>query len=185
MAWRLALMLWCLPALAWGAPWRLDPETRVAVDVAWQGSVVEVRFPSLSGLIDFDAERPDTARARIVVSARSAETGVGLADRLVRSRDYLDAERFPEIVFELDRLEQTSRQTADIEGRITLRGVTRPVAFKAQVIRFGPEAEGSARFVAGFDLTGSIDRTAFGSTGGLPEVGAVLPVRIRLVMTSP
>ena len=37
---------------------------------------------------------------------------------------------------------------------------------------------------AGFDLTGRIDRTDFGSTGGLPEVAAVLPVHIRLLMHS-
>ncbi len=184
MTWRLVLMLWLLPALGWAAEWRLDPATRVVVDVTWQGGVVEVRFPQLSGVIAFDEVRPETARARIVVLTRAAETGVGLVDRLVRSRDYLDADQYPEIVFELDRLDRTSPRTAEISGRITLRGVTRPVTFQARVIRFGPAADGAARFEAGFDLDGAIDRTEFGSTGGLPDVAAVLPVRIRLVMTS-
>ena len=52
------------------------------------------------------------------------------------------------------------------------------------MIRYGPAQDDPDRFEAGFDLTGSIDRTAFGSTGGLPQVAAVLPVRIRLVMHS-
>lgn len=181
---RLVLILCLLPALASAATWRLDPATRVVVDVGWQGRVVEVRFPRLSGTIEFDETRPETARARIAVATGAAETGLGIVDALVKSRDYLDAARYPEIVFELDRLTQTSAETADIAGRITMRGVTRPVEFTARVFRYGPGAADPDRFEAGFDLSGSIDRTAFGSTGGLPEVAAVLPVRIRLVMTS-
>jgi polyisoprenoid-binding protein YceI len=181
---RLAILLWLLPALAQAATWRLDPATRIAVDVAWQGGTVELRFPRLSGSIEFDEQRPETARARIAVSAADVETGLAPVDALVRSRDYLDTARHPEITFELDRLEQTSRSTATIFGRITLRGVTRPVRFEATVFRYGPAPDDPDRFEAGFDLTGAIDRTEFGSNGGLPEVAAVVPVRIRLVMVS-
>jgi polyisoprenoid-binding protein YceI len=181
---RVLCLLLLLPGLAAAAPWRLDPATSVAVDVSWQGRTVAVRFPSLSGEIDFDADHPDAARATISVSTRDATTGVGVVDTLVRSRDYLAADRFPAITFRLDRLVQTSKQTADVFGHITLRGVTRPLAFRAEVFRYGPAEDDPNRFEAGFNLTGSIDRTEFGSTGGMPEVGAVLPVRIRLLMTS-
>jgi len=178
-----SLML-VLPVAARAAPWVLDPATTVTVDVGWQGSTVAVRFPSLSGQIDFDESHPDRTRATISVAAGAAETGVGVVDRLVRSPDYLGADQFPTIAFKLDRLTQTSKSTADIAGRITFRGVTEPISFKAQVTRYGPDNDDPSRFEAGFNLTGSIDRTRFGSTGGLPEVGAVLPVRIHLVMSS-
>jgi hypothetical protein len=62
--------------------------------------------------------------------------------------------------------------------------VTRPVNFQAKVFAYGPAKDDPGRFEAGFDLSGSVDRTAFGSTGGLPEVAAVLPVHIRLLMSS-
>jgi polyisoprenoid-binding protein YceI len=182
---RLAIFLfWLLPATAWAVPWVLDTGTRVAVDVSWAGGLVEVRFPRLAGTIDFDERQPQNAQARITVSARNATTGIPVADALMRSEGYLATDRFPEIEFELDRLVQTSRSTADIFGRMTLRGVTRPVAFKATVVRYGPAADDPARFEAGFDLEGSIDRRDFGSTGGIPDVSAELPIRIRLLMTS-
>ncbi len=164
--------------------WSLDASTSVAVDVTWRGSVVEVRFPRLSGHIEFDETRPETARARITADAGSATTGVGPVDALVRSPDYLGTAAFPEIVFELDRLEQTSKSTADVFGRITFRGVSLPLALTAEVFRYGPSPSDPQRFEAGFDLTGSIDRTLFGSTGGVPEVASVLPLRIRLLMVS-
>ena len=107
-----------------------------------------------------------------------------MVDSLVRSRDYLAADQYPTITFRLDKLTQTSKQTADVQGRITLRGVTRPVSFTAEGLRLRPGHGRPRRFEAGFNLTGQIDRTDFGSTGGLPEVAAVLPVHIRLLMTS-
>jgi polyisoprenoid-binding protein YceI len=182
---RLAILLiWLLPATAWAVPWLLDPGTRVAVDVSWAGGLVEVNFPRLSGTIDFDERAPQNARARITVSARDATTGIPVADALMRSEGYLATERYPEIVFELDRLVQTSRSTADIFGRMTLRGVTQPVKFSATVVRYAPAADDPGRFEAGFDLSGMVDRTDFGSTGGVPDVAAELPIRIRLLMTS-
>lgn len=181
---RLAFALLLLPAVALAAPWRLDPASSIAVKVGWEGRMVEVRFPDFSGQVEFDEANPERAQATISVSAQSATTGAGVVDALVRSDDYLGAGRFPTIVFEVDRLTRTSSQTADISGKITLRGVTRPLSFTAQVIRYGPADDDRARFEAGFDLTGSIDRTQFGSTGGLPEVAAVLPIHIRLLMHS-
>ncbi len=182
---RLALVLIALlPGAAMAASWRLDPDTRVAVEVPWQGRQVEVRFLRLSGSIDFDENHPETAKARVVVAAESASTGASLVDSLVMSRDYLGAEQWPDIVFQLDRLTRTSPETADVAGRLTLRGVTLPVVWKARVVRYGPSAGDPGRFEAAFDISGSVDRTAFGSRGGLPEVGATLGLRIRLAMSS-
>jgi polyisoprenoid-binding protein YceI len=180
----LVLALLVLPVPARAAPWVLDPATAVAVDVEWEGQTVEVRFPTISGEVDFDRDRPGSARAAIEVATGDATAGLAPVDALVRSPGYLWAERYPSLTFRLDRLDQTSQQTAEIVGRITLRGVTRPVAFHAEVFRYGPAEDDPGRFEAGFNLSGSIDRTEFGSTAGVPEVAAVLPVRIRLLMRS-
>lgn len=180
----LALLLFLLPNLAAASPWRLDPATRVAVDVAWRGSTVELRFPQVSGSIDFDEKHPDAAKARIVVDPRSVETGIPPVSAVVKGPEFLDAAAHPEVVFDLDRLVVTSKSTADVNGRLTLRGVTKPVALKATVTQYGPAPDHPASFVAGFDITGSVDRTAFGSTGGLPDVEPEIGLRIHLVMSS-
>ena len=59
----LLLFLALMPAAAVAAPWQLAPATRVAVDVAWEGRTVTVRFPTLSGQIDFDRDHPERAQA--------------------------------------------------------------------------------------------------------------------------
>jgi polyisoprenoid-binding protein YceI len=173
-----------VPAATRAAPWQVEPETLVWVEVAWQGRSVAVRFPTVAGSIDFDQNRPERAEATISVSAADATTGIAIVDRLIRSGGYLNAAEYPEINFHLDKLTQTSKSTAEVTGRITLRGVTRPIRFKAEVFRYGAAEGDPARFEAGFNLTGSIDRTEFGSTSGLPEIAAILPVYIRLLMSS-
>lgn len=178
------LLIALLPLPAYAAPWTLSPDTSVVVEVPWQGRSVEVRFPDLSGTVDFDERHPDQTEADITVDATTATTGVGMVDSLVRSGDYLGSADHPKIIFHLDSLRQTSKSAAVVSGRITLRGVTKPVTFDATVLRYGPSADDPSRFEAGFALSGTIDRTEFGSTGGLPEVGADLPVRIQLLMTS-
>jgi polyisoprenoid-binding protein YceI len=180
----LLLLLALVPAPGVAAPWTLDPETSVTADVGWQGRTVPVRFPGLTGEIDFDEAHPERTRATIRVPSGEATTGVAVVDQLLRSRDYLGAAQYPTITFELEALRQTSKSTAEVEGRVTLRGVTKPLNLTAEVLRYGPAADDPSRFEAGFALSGEIDRTAFGSNGGVPEVAAVLPVRIRLLMSS-
>ena len=66
---RLILLLALVPAPALAAPWQLQPDTSVIVDVGWEGKTVQVRFPTLSGQVDFDKDHPDRARATISVAA--------------------------------------------------------------------------------------------------------------------
>lgn len=181
----LALLL-CLPAIANAAPWTLNTkESSIKVQVGYLGGKgVAVNFRQFNGPVEFDEKRPQNAKATIKVDSAKLETGLGFINNLVRSADYLDTARHPEITFQLDRLTQTSKSTADITGRITLRGITKPVKFTAVVFRYGPSKLNPDVFEAGFNLTGSIDRRDFGSVANVPQVAPVLPVSIRLVMTS-
>lgn len=179
----LFLLLGLVPALAAAESWRFDPATRVAVDVTWRGAVIELRFPEYSGAIAFDEDTPESAKAHIVVASGAVETGVPPVDAVVKGPDFLGAEAWPEIVFDLDDLVVTSESTAEIGGRLTLRGETRPVSLQATVTQYGPDPQDPARFVAGFDISGVVDRTAFGATGGLPDVEPEIALRIHLAIS--
>lgn len=181
---RLLALLLLLPVAAAASPWRLDDATSVEASIAWQGNPVTVRFPGLSGDVDFDAHRLETARARLTVPTAAATTGNPVVDGLMRSADYLDAARHPTITFELDKLTKTSEHSADVSGRVTLRGVTRPVHLSAQVQAFGPDDTRDGALTADFLITGEIDRSDFGSTAGEPELSAKLPLLIHLVMSA-
>lgn len=182
----LGLALFCLaaPGAALAAAWQLDPRTTVAASIEWNGNPIEVRFPGLSGDVDFDPEDLTKAKATLTVPAGKATTGNPVVDAMMRSGDYLDAGGHPEITFDLQRLAKTSKDTADVTGTVTLRGVTRPVHLTAKVLAFGPSKADPSVMTADFAISGEIDRSDFGSSAGAPEVSTVLPLDIHLVMTS-
>jgi polyisoprenoid-binding protein YceI len=178
-------LLILLPQMAFAAAWSIVPgDTRVAVDVPWMGNVVTMRFDTVRGVVEFDRRHPERAKAEISVATGDVETGLGIVNAFVKSRGYLNAKAYPEIRFRLERLEQTSKSTADVFGQITIFGVTKPIGLKAEVFRYGPSPDAEGRFDAGFNLSGAVDRREFGNTTGYPEVAAVLPVRIHLLMRS-
>ena len=179
-----ALLPAAQPARAGAPTWTLDPATSVTARIEWQGKPIPVSFPGLSGEVAFDPRDLGDARATLSAPADAATTGNPIVDTMVRSGDYLAAAAHPTITFELERLTKTSKDTADVDGRITLRGVTRSLALKAKVLAFGPERDDPSVMKVDFAIEGAIDRRDFGSTAGVPEVSAVLPVSIRLVMTS-
>jgi len=181
---RLLALLLLLPALAAAAPWILDPATSVSAEIDWKDQPIVVRFPGLTGEVDFDAERLEGAHATLTVPAGAATTGNPIVDAMMRSGDFLDAQRHPTITFELDKLAKTSKDTASVTGKVTMRGVTRPVELDARVLAFGPVGGDPKRIKADFAITGTLDRAAFGSTAGGSDVSTMLPLDIRLVMTS-
>jgi polyisoprenoid-binding protein YceI len=183
---KLIFALALVPGVATAAPWYIDHnESRIQVEVGYIGNTsLKINFPSFGGLVDFDDSRPQNTDATIKVATTDLRTGIGFMDTMVRSEDYLDARNFPDITFQLDKLVQTSKSTADVFGRITMLGTTRPVIFKATVFKYGPSDRNPNVREAGFNLVTEIDRTQFGSTAGMPDVATKLPVRIRLLLTS-
>ena len=181
----LVVVLALLPLPAAAAPWKLDPATTVTADVGWQGRTVAGALPhalrrrSTSTRTTPSAPAPASASPR-----RDATTGVAVVDTLLRSRDYLGAEQYPTITFQLDKLTQTSKSTAEVAGRMTLRGVTRPVSFQARVFAYGPAKDDPGRFEAGFDLSGRSTAPTSARPAACRRSPPMLPVHIRLLMTS-
>jgi len=91
----------------------------------------------ISGTIAFDAAQPDSARGRIVLSAASLTVGNPIMGEHLRSEQWLDVAAYPEIVFEAAALQnvrtQGAQTTADVQGKLTVKGVTKnvlvPVSF--------------------------------------------------------
>lgn len=85
----------------------------------------------ISGTIAFDPARPGTASGRIVLGAASLTVGNPIMGDHLRSDQWLDVARYPEIVFEAAELQNVRTQgpltTADVRGTLTVKGVTRAV----------------------------------------------------------
>jgi polyisoprenoid-binding protein YceI len=171
-----------LPAIS--APWLVDKATsQITFRVGYlNGGNMVVEFPDYDMQIDFDPNHPERTKALITVRTAAVNSRLPPVDDLVRSSGYLDAASFPTITFNLKGMKLTSNSTADLTGSITVRGITRPIALKASVYKFDQSAASPTDRVAAFEITGTMDRTDFGSTAGVPQIDALLPIRILLEM---
>lgn len=178
----LALALLVQPARAELQRWTMD---RAHSFVTFQGnhlgfSIVFGTFRDFSAEILFDPENIEASRVRIVIDAESVDTFWPARDNSLRSRQMLDTENFPEIIFESTRILQTSDNTADITGNITIKGVTREITVQAQLRKIGPSPFFPDQIVAGFGVTGMILRTDFGVSFAAPAIPPEIPFQVEL-----
>ena len=146
-------------------------------------STVHGQFREFDAQVDFNPEKVEETRLRFVIKAASIDTSWEPRDEHLRGADFFDVANHPEIVFESTRVAPTGSDTATVTGNITIRGVTREVAFEAKLNKLGPSPFDPSKTIAGFSAQGEIDRTAFGMDYAAPAVSAVIPVEIELEMS--
>lgn len=178
----LATTLVAAPLGALAADWTLDPShTQVTFSVNHLGfSETNGIFREFDADISFDADNIETSSVTFTIQAASIDTFWEARDNHVRGGDFLDVENHPEITFVSTGVTAVDDTTAELVGDLTIKGVTQPVTFQAELNQMGPNPFDASKQVAGFKLIGEIDRTAFGIDYGAPAIGTVIPVTIDL-----
>ncbi|TMM55149.1 YceI family protein [Sulfitobacter sabulilitoris] len=121
-----------------------------------------------------------TADVRADISR--ARTGLVFATQALKSRDVLDAARYPIVRFvstsiQLGRKGRISGG-ATITGRLTLRGVTRPLRLNATLTRPAGTAPDDLS-ILNIHLTGALSRSAYGASGFADLVADRVDLDIR------
>lgn len=181
----LAAALASAPLSAIAGPWAIDKgHASINFSVDHFGfSDVHGQFREFDAQIDFDPENIDATSASFTINAASFDTNLAARDDHVKSADFLNVDEYPSITFTTTKVTQTGDETADIEGEMTIRGVTKPVTFKAELNQLGASPFDPSLEVAGFTISGEIDRTEFGIDTYAPAIGATLPVVINFEMS--
>jgi polyisoprenoid-binding protein YceI len=123
-------------------------------------SKVRGRFGKFSGTVDLDAADLTRSTINVAIDAASIDTGTVQRDHHLRSADFFDVERFPELRFRSTRIERAGGDRYRVVGELTIRDVTRDVTLD---VEYGGQAKdpwGNER--AGFLAKASIDRKDFG-----------------------
>ncbi len=80
---------------------------------------------SISGTVRLDPK--GSGSFRLVVPVASMKTGIDLRDEHLRSAYWLDAEKYPNIVFEGEKLRKLAEGKWEVAGKFSLHGVTKPL----------------------------------------------------------
>lgn len=151
--------------------YRLDPnQTRLSFVWAFGPDQVTGTLPSGSADITIDFRNQRNTEFSAELDLRGARAGFAFATQAMLGPRVLDAEAHPVARFESTRVRQ-SGTSAEIEGNLTLRGVTQPVIWQAELFRQAGAEVGDLSQIA-IRMTGTVDRHAFGASGWPDDVGA-------------
>src|SRR4051794_27879084 len=173
------------PSIGSKTTWKLDPSHTLVEFSAKHLMITTVkgRFTDVEGLIHADEKDPTKSSVEATLKAASIDTRTDQRDNHLRSGDFLDVEKFPEITFRSTRIEG-SRKEFKLTGDLTIRGVTKPVTLDVTFEGQTKDPWGGER--VGFSASGKIDRRDFGLTwnvmleaGGL-TVGNDIKINIEV-----
>ena len=165
------------------AKWFLEPGHTSAEFCARHMMVTYVRghFKNVRGSLVFDEKNPASASVEAVIDARGLWTGEPDRDAHLRSADFLDVERHPEIRFHGSVAERPGALDFRVKGDLTIRGVTRPAVLDVHYLGrwTTPWWEGGVdkgpRVRAGFVAETTINRHDFGVSWNNPlDLGGVV-----------
>ncbi|HXJ67019.1 MAG TPA: YceI family protein, partial [Actinomycetota bacterium] len=110
--------------------WEVDPAHSRLGFVARHLMVTKVRghFDVFGGTITV-GERPEDSTVEVRVDTASITTGSADRDDHLRSGDFLEVERFPEMTFRSTKVERAGETGLRLEGELTVKDVTKPVTF--------------------------------------------------------
>jgi polyisoprenoid-binding protein YceI len=155
--------------------WEIDPSHSQATFSVkhMMISTVKGHFKVLSGHLHIDEQNPANSWVDAQVEAASVDTRDANRDGHLQSPDFFDAASYPTITFKSTKVEPDGDNEYKVLGDLTIRGVTKPVVFKAEYSGQGKDPWGGTR--AGLTATTKIDRRDFGLTFNAPlESGGVL-----------
>jgi polyisoprenoid-binding protein YceI len=119
-------------------------------------------FERFVGRLTIDRDDPAATHIAVTVAADSVHTPWDQETEMLRSPDFFDVARYPEIHFESREVSPQGPNRYVIRGALTLRGQTRPVDLAAKLVHAARDPAGQQ--IDDFVVTGHVSRRAFGMT---------------------
>ena len=173
-----------LDALAGYVPgtWQLDPaHTDVGFSVRHlMVSKVRGTFTEFSGTVVTAAD-PLGSSATLTVDLGSIDTRSADRDAHLRGSDFFDAENHPKMEYRTTAL-RLSGEGFEVDGQLTIKGVTRPVTLAVEFNGIGSDPWGGTRL--GLSARGEINRSDFGISFNMPLDGGGVMVgeKVQLII---
>jgi polyisoprenoid-binding protein YceI len=155
--------------------YKIDPPHTVVgfsirhLEINW----VSGRFKDVEGSIVFDERDITRSTVSFKTKIDSVDTGIGGRDKHLKTADFFDAAKFPEMTFQSTKVDRKGKNYM-LTGDLTIKGVTKSVSFPFTMTGAVKDPWGGTRF--GISAETRINRRDFGITYGKPLSGGGLDV---------
>jgi polyisoprenoid-binding protein YceI len=134
--------------------------TEVGFRVRHFVSKVAGRFDDFSGTITVVPGKPAASSVEFAIKSSSINTANAGRDTHLKSADFFDVEKFPEITFKSSRIVPMDADTFNVTGNFTMHGVTREITIPVDFAGTVTDARGTEK--AGFSLATKLNRKDYG-----------------------
>ena len=111
-----------------------ETRSRIGFEVHHLVGMARGQFHRFSGTIDFDRAQPEQSTVSARIDVDSIDTGIAKRDTHLRSADFFNVAKFPQITFKSRSVRRTSDQAGDMSGDFTMHGITRPIVLHVQLL---------------------------------------------------
>jgi polyisoprenoid-binding protein YceI len=159
-----------------GGDYKIDPMHSIIgfairhLEINW----VEGRFKDFTGTIHYDESDLTKSAVEFTAKVESIDTGVEPRDKHLRTADFFEAEKYPEMTFKSTRVERKGKNGGVLYGDFALKGVTKQVSLPFTITGAVTDPWGNTRF--GVNAKTTINRRDYGITWGKPLDGGGLDV---------
>lgn len=178
----LGIALMMLSAFAVNAQqnWTNDPAHSYLGFVVKHLTITQINGKYDDFSIKVVTSKPDYSDMKVTVVAKtkSINTGVEMRDNHLRSADFFEVEKYPEMTFVSTAVKKKSNNSFFLTGNLTLHGVTKAVTL---LVTYNGNVENpmSKKQAFGFHITGAIKRSDFGLGPKFPE--AIISDQVKIV----
>ena len=92
------------------------------------------KFTRFSGKIEINREQTENSSVTAQIDVRSIDTSIKKRDDHLRSAEFFDVEKFPQITFKSRSVKRTGPQSGDIVGDLMMHGVTKPITLHVKLL---------------------------------------------------
>jgi polyisoprenoid-binding protein YceI len=123
------------PAVLSAETYQFDPSgSTIGFSVHQFLGTTQGRFTKFNGKINVEREHPENSSVTAQIDVHSIDTRIKKRDDHLRSEEFFNVEKFPQITFKSHSVKQTGPQSGDIVGDLTMHGLTKPVTLHVKLV---------------------------------------------------
>jgi polyisoprenoid-binding protein YceI len=188
---RFVTLLCALAMLAGSAfgqaqAWKIDPNhTAAQFSVRHLGiSTVRGAFTKVSGTAEYDPANPAKLSIDATIEAASVDTRVEMRDNDLRSPNWFDVAKYPNITFKSKSVQAAGEGKLKVVGDLTIHGTTKEVTLDVDSPS-APMTDQRGNTHVGSSASTKIKRTDFGVGGSISPAGDEITITIDVELLRP
>jgi len=171
------------PALAVDT-YTVDPaHSEVSFQIRHLVTQVRGKFDDYKGTVQLDPAKMDSSSVEFNIKAASIDTGVAGRDKDLRSPDFFDVVKYPEITFKSKSIKATGKDQYAVTGTFSLHGVSKEITLPVTFNGIAKDPWGGQR--AGFSIETILNRKDYGMVWNkaLDNGGALLGDDVKIAIS--